>query len=151
MKLSTKIRLFIVLLILGFCALCTVMLPRCADHITVFTAISPTVIWAIGATLCLPCVAILALSMRFAGAIERDEIFTLTTAGNLRLIAWIFFADCTAFLVGIIALFILGDSLLTPIFALIDLVGFSIGVLLRILSGYIQRAAALQEEVEGTL
>ncbi len=156
MKLSTKIRIFIIVLIAGFCGLCAVFVPRGAEYIAGFAAekgleIAKTAVFALGTALCAPCVALLALAWRFADAVERDEVFTARTAQRLSLISAIFIADCALFLCGIVAMFCFGELLLSPLFALIDLIGFGIGVLLRILSGYIRRAAELKEEVEGTL
>ncbi len=156
MKLSTKIRIFIIVLIAGFCGLCAVFVPRGSEYIAGFAvqkgiAIPEAAVYAVGALLCLPCLVLLVIAWRFGGIVERDEVFTPLTARTLSLISWIFFIDCALFLCGIVVMFAFGEMLLAPIFALIDLIGFGIGVLLRILSGYIRRAAELKEEVEGTL
>ncbi len=156
MKLSTKIRIIIFALIGGFCALCLCFFPEGTRYIADFASssgieIPQAAVAAIGALLCAPCIVLLVLAMKLADAVERDEVFTEATARRLSLISLIFLCDCILFLAGIAVMLLFGERLLAPIFALVDLIGLGIAMLLRILAGYIRRAAELKEEVEGTL
>ncbi len=156
MKLSTKIRIFIIFLTTAFVGLCMCILPLCGEYISDVAVqkgfeLSPIAVCLAGIVLCVPCVVILVMSMSLARAVERDEVFRASTAKTLKCISVLFFTDCIAFLCGIIVLLCLGELLISPLLTLIDLVGFAIGTLLSVLSGYIRRASELQEEVDATL
>ncbi len=156
MKLSTKVRIFIILLLSAFSGLCVCLIPRCAVYLAEFAKdqgmLWPSAaIYAVLIGLAVPCVVILAIALRFVGLIERDEVFTLPTARTLSLIAYLFFGVCTVALGITVTAFCLGERWLTLLFTLLILIGFAIGVLLNTLAGYIRRAAALKEEVDSTL
>ena len=56
-----------------------------------------------------------------------------------------------AFAIVTVILFAVGEGMIALLFALIDLIGFSLAYLLRTLSAYIRRAADMKEEVDATL
>ncbi len=156
MKLASKIRAFILLLMAVFIIFSVYFLHSFAEYISFFFAdigitLSNYVIYVLGAILIAVCISILAISMRFVGAVERDEIFTNKTANTLSLISRIFFVTCGAFFLVPASLFIIGERYISPMLAILDLVGIAIGVLLFILSDYIRRASELKEEVDLTL
>ena len=91
------------------------------------------------------------ISFKFPTAIESESIFTQKTAGILKLIAILIFADCFFFGVGIAVLFGLGDRLLAPALAFVDVIGIAISAMLLVLSRYVKDAAYLKEEVDCTL
>ncbi len=156
MKLSTKIRIFIIFLIIAFIAIAACALTEYAGYISDIFAeygdvVSETTVYFVGALLCLPCVAILLIALGIAGAVERDEVFSALTAKALSLISVIFFTDCSVFFAATVAIMAFGERFLYPVLILVALVGIAISVLLRVLSGYIRRAAELKEEVDTTL
>jgi hypothetical protein len=101
----------------------------------------------------LPCFAVLGLMWRVATAIARERVFTAATARWIQSAAVLLFADAGFVLLGSIALALLGMNhpgvmLIVLLVVLLVLVA---GVLAAVLSRYILKAAALQEESEGTV
>ena len=91
------------------------------------------------------------VAFRFPRAIETDSIFTDKTAALLKLIACLLLADSILFGAVTVCLFVIGETLLSPVFAFFDLVGFCVTGMIFVLSGYVRDAAYLKEEVDGTL
>lgn len=104
-----------------------------------------------GAILAIPCLSILAMALDFPTAITSDEIFTPKTARLMGRISLILFVDCLLFLAAIVALFCVGELIVSPLLAMIDLIGFALAFLLRVLADYVKRAAKMKEEVDATL
>ncbi len=156
-KLATVTRALTVLLIVAFCVICAAFFTNFMEHIDGYIAdfghreTVHTVIYAYGALVTLPCVAILIMSFGLSSAVANDRVFTLETAALLSRISAILFADCVLFLVSVIALFFVGEFTVSPLLALIDLIGYGLSILLRVLAGYIRRAAMLKEEADATL
>ena len=61
------------------------------------------------------------------------------------------FTACGAGISASLILFIIGDRILSPILFFAFLIGFTLGIMLAVLSNYVKRAAALKEEVDHTL
>ncbi|MDR3311117.1 MAG: DUF2975 domain-containing protein [Oscillospiraceae bacterium] len=101
----------------------------------------------------LPCFAILVFVWKVSGAIAREEVFTLRTAKRIKTAAGLLFADAGFFFAGNLALLLLNMShpfvLFLSIFA--DIFAVAAAILAATLSRYITKAAALQEESEGTI
>jgi hypothetical protein len=83
----------------------------------------------------------------------RDEVFTLTVARWIRTSAVLLFADVAFFFAGNLALFALKMSHPGIVLCslLIDIIGIALALGAAVLSRYITKAAALQEESEGTI
>lgn len=111
----------------------------------------PAIVWAYGALLTIPCAVILLMALRLPGAVQNDRIFTADTAALLSRIALIFCVDCILLLGAVILLLIAGELLVSPLLAIVDLIGFALAFLLHILADYVRRAAILKEEADATL
>jgi hypothetical protein len=59
--------------------------------------------------------------------------------------------DCILLLGAVVLLLLIGELLVSPLLALIDLIGFALGFLLHVLADYVRRAAILKEEADATL
>jgi hypothetical protein len=101
----------------------------------------------------LPCVGVLFLGWKVAGAISRDEAFTMKVAGWIKTAAILIFASVGIFFAGnclfaILNMHHLGVILLS---FLIEIAGIAVAIVAATLSRYVTKAALLQEEVEGTI
>jgi hypothetical protein len=108
-------------------------------------------VYPIAALIALPAVATVTVAFRFPSAIARDEIFSNSTAKNLKIISNMIFTACGAGISASLILFIIGDRILSPILFFAFLIGCTLGIMLAVLSNYVKRAAALKEEVDHTL
>ncbi len=149
--------IFNIFLIVAFSVLCVCFIPNFADYLDEFFAVNGhtfsarTLVYGFSGSIAVPCVVLLALSLSLSIRIKNDSIFTIQTALRLATVAYIMMMDCAVFFIGTVALFCLGELTFSPLFAIIDLIGFALSVLLLVLSGYIRRAAGLKEEVDATL
>jgi len=110
--------------------------------------------WLIFAWLvALPCFAILGLIWQASGAVKNDTVFTLRTAKIIKAGAIILFADTGFFFAGNVVLALLGMShpgiLLAAMIG--DIFAVALAIFASVLARYITKAAALQEESEGTI
>ncbi|MBR5871944.1 MAG: hypothetical protein IKZ09_12995 [Clostridia bacterium] len=136
-----------------FCVICTVFIPNFVDYAIEMDYIGvENRMWFIAAAVLLvaPCAAILIMALKLSKSGE-DPIFTEDTAVLLYRISIILAIDCGAFAAVTVILFCLGDTLVAPLFALIDLIGLTLSFMFGQLSGYIHRAAEMKEEVDATL
>jgi hypothetical protein len=106
-------------------------------------------IWIIA----LPCVGVLFFGWKVAGAISRDEAFTMKAAGWIKTAAILMFLAVGIFCVGNIFFFLMNMShpsiVLVSLF--VDMVGIALAIIAATLARYVTKAAILQEEAEGTL
>jgi hypothetical protein len=157
LKISSLTRMFTFLLIAIFAVISICFIPNFAEYLCQYMKASGSfsvpreLIYAFGALVSIPCEVILFMSLSLSDAIENDAVFTAKTAETFSAISLILFVDCAVFLGSIIMLFCVGEFTVSPLFALVDLIGFGLSVLLYLLSGYIKRAASLKEEVDATL
>ncbi|MDR0913884.1 MAG: DUF2975 domain-containing protein [Oscillospiraceae bacterium] len=100
-----------------------------------------------------PCVGVLALGWKVAGAIAKDEAFTLKVAKWIKTAAMLIFVAVGIFFAGNILFFFLNLShpsiALASLFA--DIIGIAIAIVAATLARYVTKAAVLQEEAEGTI
>lgn len=157
-NLSNLIYAVLAVLILIFSVVCLFFIPNFALYLDELLAERGTVIphiraivYICGALLAAPCLSILVMGFRLNLAVASDTVFTRTTADIVVRISRILCFDCVFFIFGIIALFIIGEGVVSYLFAFIDMVGIAIAFLLRVLSDYIRRAALLKEEADCTL
>ncbi len=157
LKLWKATLIFNIFLIAVFSVLCVWFIPNFADYVEAVCLIesidapSRAVIYGFAGSVATPCVVLLILALPLSAAIKNDSVFTLRTAARLAAIAYLMLIDCIVFLIGLVVLIFLGDPTFWPLFAIVDLIGFSVSILLLVLSGYIRRAAELKEEVDATL
>jgi hypothetical protein len=101
----------------------------------------------------LPCVGVLFLGWKVADAISRDKAFTMTTAKWIKAAAILIFTSVGVFFAGNIVMLLLNMShpgiVLVSLF--VDMVGIALAIIAATLSRYVTKAAALQEEAEGTI
>jgi len=106
-------------------------------------------IWAAS----LPCFAILVLVWRVSTAVKHDEVFSVKTARLVKTGAILLFWDTGFFFAGNVVLWLASLNhpgvLLLSLF--VDIFGVSLALLAAVLSRYITKAAALQEEADGTI
>ncbi len=151
MKLSKFTSIFTVALILLFSLLSVLFALSSAGYLAGFLGVPTIAVYIAGALFCLPAVAVLFIALPLSGAVKNDTVFTQRTAKTLALISYIMIADCTAFLIAVSVLALKGEFLLSPLFGMTGVIGIAVGVLLRVLSDYIKRAAILKEEADATL
>lgn len=150
---AKAIRIITLFVLAAFSVICTVFIPQFIEYAVENDYIgAENRLWfTFGAVLLvLPCAAILIMALQLSASRE-DPVFTEDTAHLLYRISLILAVDCGAFAAVTVILFCLGDLLVAPLFALIDLIGLSLSYLFWQLSGYIHRAAALKEEADATL
>ena len=101
----------------------------------------------------IPCFAFLVFIWMVSTAIKNDKLFTLQSARLFKIGAIVLFFDVGFFFIGNIVFVLLGMSnpgiLLLSIIA--DVFGASLAVMVAILSRYLTKAAALQEEADSTI
>lgn len=101
----------------------------------------------------LPCFAVLFEVWRVSGAVRDETVFTLQTAGWVRSGAVLLLSDAAILFVGNVVLFLLGMDhpgvvLLSVVLAILETAA---ALFAAVLSRCLTRAAALQEESDGTL
>jgi len=152
---AKTVRVITIGVLCAFCVICTVFIPNFIDYAVEMDYIGyENQIWFLAAAvlLVLPCAAILVMALKLSeSGKDEDPIFTEGTAVLLYRISIILAVDCGAFAAVTVILFCLRDSLIAPLFALIDLVGLTLSFMFWQLSGYIHRAAKMKEEVDATL
>ena len=110
--------------------------------------------WLTFAWLCsLPCFGILVYIWKVSGAVIRETVFTVKTAKLVKTGAILLLLDAAFVFVGNVVLLLLNMN--HPgvlLFCIIgDIFVFALALLAAVLSRYLAKAAALQEENEGTL
>ncbi len=156
MKLSRLTRFATYLIILAFSAFAIVFILNFSVYAEAHLngaglSISRGAVCAIGIALCIPCILVLLLALPLSDAIKNDTVFTEKTSKRLSLIAKIMMIDCFALFALIMLLVAANELIVSPVLAIVALLGSAIAFLLRVLSSYIRRAAVLQEEADLTL
>ena len=104
-------------------------------------------------TASLPCFAVLGLVWKASTALKYDLVFTAGTARTVKHGAVLIFCATGFFFLGNAVLLLLGMShpgvMLVSLF--VDVFGISLAVLAAVLARYVAKAAALQEEADGTI
>jgi len=106
-------------------------------------------LWIVAA----PCFAFLVLIWLLSSYIRREFIFTYKTARLVKISAMILFYDAAFFIAGNVVLLLIGMNhpMVLLLSVIIAIFGFILAVLTALLSRYLTKAAALQEEVESTI
>ena len=101
----------------------------------------------------LPCFAVMVLVWLVSYSVKNDEVFTVKTSKRIQYAAVLLFADAGFFLLGNVVLSILhmNNSLLMLGALFLDIFIIALALLASVLSRYIAKAAALQEESDGTI
>ncbi len=152
--LSKITRAVIFALILLFLAISISFISNFADYMAeqvLAYELTRYVVCIGGAILAIPCLCILSMALEFPSAIAADEIFTQKNASLIARISRILFVDCILLLATTVALLCVGEFLVAPLLAMIDLIGFALAFLLYLLADYVKRAAKMKEEVDATL
>lgn len=101
----------------------------------------------------LPCFAILVYIWKVAGAVIGDTVFTVKTAKWVKIGAILLLSDTAFLFTGNVLLLLLNMN--HPGILLLSIIGavfaIALALLAAVLSRYLTKAAALQEECEGTL
>ena len=150
---AKAIRIITLLVLAAFGVICTIFIPNFINYAVEHDYIGyENQMWFVGAAVLLvsPCAVILVMALKLSSS-DEDPIFTEDTAVLLYRISILLAIDCGAFAAVTVILFCLRDTLIAPLFALIDLIGLTLSYLFWQLSGYIHRAAEMKEEVDATL
>ena len=101
----------------------------------------------------LPCFALLVFVWKVSSAIKTDEVFTIKTAKWIKTGAVLLFADAAFFFAGNVVFLLLNMSHFAVLLAMVLGIIFviALALLASVLARYITKAAALQEESEGTI
>jgi hypothetical protein len=101
----------------------------------------------------IPCFVILVYIWRVSGAVIEERVFTLQTAKWVKTGAVLLLADVAFLLVGNVVLYLLSMNYIGML--LLSIIGamfaIALALMAAVLSRYLTKAAALQEESEGTL
>ena len=100
-----------------------------------------------------PCFAFLVLIWKLSSMTKREHIFTHKTARLVKTYAIILFFDMFFFVTGNIVFMLLGMNhiIVLLLSVIIAVFGLASAVLVAVLSRYLTKAAALQEEVDCTI
>ena len=100
-----------------------------------------------------PCFALLVLIWKLSTITKRENVFTLKTARMVKTYAIILYCDVFFFVAGNIIFLILGMNhiIVLLLSVIIAVFGLALAVLVAVLSRYLTKAAALQEEVNNTI
>jgi len=121
-----------------------------ANEITNSAIVTPSA-YTLSSLITAIALTVFVISFSFPTAIEKESIFTLGIAKNVKLIALLILIDCLLFAIGTVLLFILGDRLLSPALAFVDVIGIAVSAMLLVLSEYLKEASYLKEEADCTL
>lgn len=148
-KIPFLISLTLIVMVAGSVWMGIQWLPDVLVYMAQFLPDAP-LCWLCG-LIAVPFFAILLAAFAFPVAVARDSVFSPQTAKLLHIIAITLLIDCLAF--AAVALWLLrsGEALLSPVLLFVALIGMTIALMLSILARYVDRAAALKEEADGTL
>jgi hypothetical protein len=101
----------------------------------------------------LPCFAILALIWVISSAVKDDRVFSFKAARLVKLGALLMFGDVGFFFLGnvIFLLFNISHPGIFFMSLFVDVFGAALAVAAAVLSRYLTKAAALQEEADATI
>jgi hypothetical protein len=101
----------------------------------------------------MPLFAIMSYVWKVSGAIGREEVFTRQVARWIKTSSILLFSDVAFFFCGNLALLIAGKSyaIILAGTLLLDVLGIFLALAAAVLSRYIVKAAALQEESDATI
>ena len=99
----------------------------------------------------IPCFIILAIAWKISDAIKRETIFSRRTARLIKNCITIFLVDEVVFFIGNFVFWRLDWNAFAVLYLAVGVMGFVVSGLTYIISHYIIQAAALKEEVEGTI
>ena len=156
-NLSNIIRLVLIFMLIASAVMCIFWLPNAVDHVgKIFESAEnfknvKILLYAISYVIALPLFAVFIIAFRFPSAIEADSIFHERTARLIKVISIIIFSDCALFGAITAWLFYIGECVLSPVFAFVDAIGFTVALMLLVLSEYVSRAAILKEEADYTV
>lgn len=99
----------------------------------------------------IPCFCILAYAWSISNAIKRDDVFTITTATQVKKIVVILSIDIAIFILGNAIFMMLGWNDFAIVYFIIAVLGVVIACTFAIISHYISQATLFKEENEGTI
>ena len=99
----------------------------------------------------IPCFAVLWYAWKLADAVKKDEVFTKRVANLVKCSMQILFIDICVFLVGNIVFACLGWNELMFVYIGLGAIGLVETSVLLVIAHYIEQAAILREEMEGTI
>lgn len=155
--LSNFIRFLLAFMVLASAAMCIWWLPQAVEYACRFFESSnigdgvESLVYALCALIAVPLFAVFFVSFKFPKFIENDTIFGEKTAKLLKAIGITVISDCVLFIACVILFFIMGERVLSPALAFVGAIGITVGLMLLVLSKYVERAALLKEEADCTL
>ena len=154
---SAGIRVVLILMSVFTVFLAVVWIPDVAEYVKSTLSDEKLIdvinigVYALSWLIIIISLVIYALAFKFPGTVEKDAVFTESTAVLIKRIAQLLLVDCALLLVGVIVLFVIGETMLSPLLLFFDIVGIAVLSMLFILSKYVKDAAQLKEEVDHTL
>jgi hypothetical protein len=104
-------------------------------------------------TASLPCFAILVLIWIISSAVKDDRVFSIKSARIVKLGSLLMFGDVAFFFLGnvVFLLFNISHPGIFFVSLFVDVFGAALAVAAAVLSRYLTKAAALQEEADATI
>lgn len=158
-KIANMIRVALCIMIGVTVAMFVFWLPRGALMVSMVSRPLPfidydcmkPVIYVFASLVTIPIFTVFIMAFQFPSAFLSNSIFTKKTANLIKRISVIIFSDCIFFASGLVLFIVFGDYFISPILMFVAFIGILISLALYILSVYVERAAALKEEVDHTL
>ena len=158
-KVSLFVNTILIIMTAATALMCILWLPQTIDYCEAFLIKSnllttlnvELILYIFSFVIALPIFVIFFISFSFSSYIKNDMIFHTKTAKRLSVISTLLITDCVLFLIGTLALLIMGERILSPLFIFVSFIGMTVAAMLRVLSDYVSSAAILKEEADFTL
>lgn len=158
-KLSSFVSIILIIMTFATVSMCILWLPQTIDYCKDFIIDSnlfcgfnvELILYIFALAVALPILVIFFISFSFSSYIKNDMIFHAKTAKRLTVISSLLAIDCVLFLTSALALLIMGERILSPLFIFVSFIGMTVAAMLRVLSDYVSSAAILKEEADFTL
>lgn len=158
-KLSSFVSIILIIMTFATVSICILWLPQTIDYCKDFIIDSnlfcgfnvELILYIFALAVALPILVIFFISFSFSSYIKNDMIFHAKTAKRLTVISSLLAIDCVLFLTSALALLIMGERILSPLFIFVSFIGMTVAAMLRVLSDYVSSAAILKEEADFTL
>lgn len=155
---AKALRSLIILALIGalalVCAIFAFWLPSLHEYVLTLEGGIPilsSLVYPVSALVAALCIAALAVALAFPSAMKQDRIFSAPTASKLSIISLLITLAGALILISAVMLLSVGDRLISFPMIMISAIILLIAFMLNVLSSYVNRAAALKEEVDHTL
>ncbi len=151
-KLPSLIMTLISAIIVAFSCLYAMFVRNFSDHVEALSAAVPTVaVYVAAGLLYILCLTMLLMSFKIPMSMKNDTVLSYEMASLLKKLSVLMLIAAVMLFAVSVFMFCVGDHLISPIIAIVDIIAFAIYLVLSVLGGYIRRAAELKEEADATL